>query len=404
MKILVQKFGGTSVSTPELRRKAINKIKEAKTAGYGVVVVVSAMGRSGDHYATDTLLGLLGKNLSKTPKRECDLLLSCGEMISAVILAGDLAREDMEAVVFSGAQAGIYTDDNFSDAKILKVIPQRIIAALQLDKIIIVTGFQGVTEQNDITTLGRGGSDTSAVALGVALRAELVEIFTDVEGVMTADPKLVSGAKTLDRVTYNEICQLAYEGAKVIHPRAVEIAMQNNLNLRIKCTFSDMPGTLVSHDTIYDKETEIGNYRLITGIAHKTNVSQMKITNLGEINKQLKIFKVLALAGISLDFISIYNDTVMFTVASLETEKTVEILQNVDCIPEVVTDCAKIAMVGAGMTGVPGVMAGIIEALAKVNVKILQSADSYTTIWVLVHRVEMQKAVCALHDYFQLSM
>lgn len=404
MKILVQKFGGTSVSSKELRRKVVDKIIEAKRHGYAVVVVVSAMGRKGDPYATDSLLQLLNNVSFPQSKREVDILMSCGEMISATVVASEIVESGLESVVLSGGQAGIITDNNFGDAKIIKVIPEKILSILQEGKVAVVAGFQGITQDNEITTLGRGGSDTSAVALGVALKAELVEIYTDVEGIMTADPKIVNGAKTMEKVTYNEICQLAQEGAKVIHPRAVEIAMQNAIQLRVKCTFSDLPGTLVANDTIYDKETVIGNYRLITGIAQKTNINQIKVYKQNEVNKQAQIFKALALAGVSLDFISICEGTLIFTVNSLETARTREILHNISCETEVIEDCAKIALVGAGMTGVPGVMAGIIEALSKENISVLQTADSYTTIWVLVRHKDMEKAVCSLHDYFQLSL
>lgn len=404
MKIIVQKFGGTSVSSRELRNKVVEKIQDAKLHGYAVVVVVSALGRKGEPYATDSLLQLVEHNSFFESNRECDLLMSCGEIISAVILSAEISSAGLETIVLTGGQAGIYTDNNFGDAKIIKVVPEYIINELQNGKVVIVPGFQGKTEQNEVTTLGRGGSDTSAVALGVALKAELVEIYTDVEGIMTADPKIVTSAKTLDKVTYNEICQLAQEGAKVIHPRAVEIAMQNNIQLRVKCTFSDLPGTLVAHDNVYDKETVIGNYRTITGIAQKINIAQIKIPHQDDIIKQAKAFKALALAGISLDFISICEGKLIFTVATKETAKTVEILHNIDCITEIIPDTSKIALVGAGMTGVPGVMAGIIEALAKEKINVLQTADSYTTIWVLVHRTDMEKAVCALHDYFQLNV
>ena len=219
MKIIVQKFGGSSLTTQEQRMQAANKVIAAKKDGYASVVVVSAMGRTGDPYATDTLISLV-KNTNKTINpRELDLLLNCGEIISAVVLCQLFNSLGYEATVLTGCQAGIITDNSFTEAKILKVKPDKIIKNLKENKIVIVTGFQGITEDGELTTLGRGGSDTTAAALGVALNAEFVEIFTDVDGIKTADPRIVKDAKTLEVVTYNEICQLAQQGAKVIHPR-----------------------------------------------------------------------------------------------------------------------------------------------------------------------------------------
>ncbi len=224
MKIIVQKFGGTSVRNDESRLKAAEHVRKAVDNGYKVVVVVSAMGRDGEPYATDTLLSLVEP--SSLSKREQDLLVSCGEIISAVVFSNLLNGMSVSSVALTGAQAGFRTNDDFTNAKILEMKCESLKRQLETNDVVVVAGFQGQSQTGEVTTLGRGGSDTSATALGAALQAEWVDIFTDVEGVMTADPRIVKDARALDTMTYNEICNMAYQGAKVIHPRAVEIAMQ----------------------------------------------------------------------------------------------------------------------------------------------------------------------------------
>ncbi|GAW91777.1 aspartate kinase [Calderihabitans maritimus] len=406
MRILVQKFGGTSLATHEQRERVAEKIIKACREGYAVVVVVSAMGRMGAPYATDTLIQLGNAANPELSKRELDLLLSCGEIISGAVLAGVLQRMGFDTVCLTGWQAGIITDSQYGNARIIEVKPQQVLRYLQEKKIVIVAGFQGITKEGEITTLGRGGSDTTAVALGVALQAEVVEIYTDVDGIKTADPRIVKEAKTLENITYNEICQLAHEGARVIHPRAVEIAMQNNIPLRVKCTFNNNPGTLVANRKgVLEDTTVIHHDRIITGITQISNITQLKIEtkDYEDPQIQLKIFKAMALAGISVDFINVYPEAVIFTVRDEVADKAVEILKNMNLHPEVRRGCAKVAAVGAGMTGIPGVMAKIIEALTNEGIKILQSADSYTTIWCLVAREDMERAVRALHQQFLLS-
>ena len=408
MRILVQKFGGTSVATAERRANVVSKVSEAVHSGYSPVVVVSAIGRSGDPYATDTFLSMVKGIYPDLPKRELDLLLSCGEVISGTILVSTLNSLGFEAVLFTGGQAGIITDQEFGDARIVRVEPGKILEQLAKGKIVVVTGFQGTTEDGQITTLGRGGSDTTASALGVALNAEAIDIYTDVEGIMTADPRIVENARTIDIVTYNEICQMAYQGAKVIHPRSVEIAMQRNIPIRIKSTFSDEPGTLVTN--MYPDRgigTDITSDRIITGIAHTPNVTQLRVLT-GEVQDQhltdKRIFRAMALADISVDFISVQPEAVLYTVQDEVASKAVKILQNMGFEPEVVPSCAKVSIVGAGIAGVPGVMADMVEALSDAGVTILQSADSHTTIWVLVHKEDMVRAVQALHQKFRLGI
>ncbi|MDK2823079.1 MAG: aspartate kinase [Clostridia bacterium] len=406
MKIIVQKFGGSSLTTREKRMQAADKVIAARREGYSCVVVVSAMGRTGDPYATDTLINLAKEAYKDINPRELDLLLNCGEIISAVVLCQVFTSQGFEATVLTGAQAGIITDKSFTEARILKVNPDKIIKNLQENKIVIVTGFQGVTEDGDLTTLGRGGSDTTASALGVALNAEFVEIFTDVDGIKTADPRIVKDAKTLDVITYNEICQLAQQGAKVIHPRAVEIAMQKNIPLRVRSTFEDSPGTLVTNYGESYNTVEICTDRLLTGITHVPNITQLKIfINRSENAKglELKIFRAMALSNISIDFINVHPDQVIFTVKDDNAEKAIKIIENLGLEVQVLPGCAKVSAVGANMAGVPGVMARIVEALTEENIKILQTADSHTTIWCLVKKEDMEKAVIALHKKFNLS-
>ncbi|EPZ46212.1 aspartate kinase [Alicyclobacillus acidoterrestris] len=402
MKILVQKFGGTSVATPESRLAAVRHIERAREEGYAVVVVVSAMGRKGDPYATDTLLSLFQVDDAQRPlaARDRDLLMACGETISAVVFANMLRNRGHKVQVMTGAQAGILTNDDFGNARILDIRPDRILTALGDDQIVVVMGFQGANEAGEITTLGRGGSDTTATALGVALEADAVDIFTDVSGIMTADPRLVDDARQLSQVTYTEICNLAYQGAKVIHPRAVEIAMQRNIPIRVRSTHSDDPGTLVTqappqleHGALFD--------RFVTGIAHSANLTQIRLSGHGIGTSS--IFTLMAEHDISVDFISVTPFEVAFTVGDDVAEIATQKLQELGYTPEVRRGCAKVSVVGAGIMGVPGIMAKIVEALAVEGIDILQSADSHTTIWVLVDGEHMGPAVRALHRAFQLA-
>ena len=273
MRIIIQKFGGTSLINHERRNQAIDKIELALNKNLNPAVVVSAIGRTGEPYATDTLLNF-AKSEGKVPNlRDQDILMSCGEVISAVILANTLRSRGHESIVYTGGQAGIITDDNFSNARILQVNPKNVLKSLEDGIIPIITGFQGVTENGDITTLGRGGSDVTASILGEALEAEMVEIYTDVDGVMTADPKIVPDAKVMDTIFYNEVFQMAEYGANVLHPRAVEIAMRSNIPIVIRNTVSDLDGTLI---TGYDRTRSYkeGNDKIITSIAQISEIGR----------------------------------------------------------------------------------------------------------------------------------
>lgn len=405
MRTLVQKFGGTSLSDAQARAYAIGHMKRALAESYQLVVVVSAMGRKGEPYATDSLLELVRLNGNALPARETDLLMHCGELIASAVVCSLLASENVPAVVLTGAQAGIRTNDKFGDARIESIQPSRIVQALSEGKVAIVPGFQGESAHGDVTTLGRGGSDTTATALGAALRAERVDIFTDVSGIYTADPRIVDKARPIDRVTYAEICNMAYQGAKVIHPRAVEIAMEAGIPIRVRSTFSDDEGTLVtSADSAQADAARTLKDRFVTGIAHVGPVTQIKVAaQEGQYDLSLNVFKAMAVHQISVDFINVNVSGVMYTVFARETVRALDVLRSMGYAPEVATGCAKISVIGGGMNGVPGIMAKIVEALTERDIPILQSADSNATIWVLVKEADMVGAIQALHRSFQLD-
>ncbi|SHJ29765.1 aspartate kinase [Lutispora thermophila] len=406
MRFIVQKFGGTSVSTQERRNMVVNKIETAKGKDYFPVVVVSAIGRNGDPYATDTLINL-AKSVGVEPNlRELDLLMSCGEIISCVVLANTLKKRGHECKVFTGGQAGIITDDNYGDAEVIRVEPKNILECVEKNIIPIIAGFQGVTEDGNITTLGRGGSDVSAAIIGEAINAEVVEIYTDVDGVMTADPAIVRDAKVMETVFYNEIFQMAEYGAKVIHPRAVEIAMRSNIPLMIKSTLSEKNGTLITN---YDKSRRYRHDKedkLITAIAQIGNRSQFKVIFDGSADQYEKdtiLFNLIAAERISIDMINIYPDIKVFIVDGTNESKLKNILKSQGYNFEVISNCTKVTIIGNKMRGMPGVMAKMIEALSDNNIEILQTSDSHTTISCLIKSENTNVAVNALHKKFELG-
>jgi aspartate kinase len=404
MKIIVQKFGGTSVRNEEGRARAIYHLNNALSEGYKVVVVVSAMGRKGEPYATDTLLSLVDGNKASLNKRELDMLMACGELISSVVFTNLLNENGIKATALNGAQAGFVTNDDFTNAKILEMKCDRLLKELEEYDVVVVTGFQGATTEGDTTTLGRGGSDTSASALGAALMADYIDIFTDVEGVMTADPRIVEDARPLSVVTYNEICNMAYQGAKVVHPRAVEIAMQAKVPMRVRSTYADSAGTLVTSQGEAQQRGSDVQERLVTGIAHVSNVTQIKVfSKEGHYDTQAEVFKAMAQEKISVDFINISPKGVVYTVTDEATDKAIDVFHALGYEPAVIRNCAKVSTVGAGIAGVPGVTSKIVTALSGEGIQILQSADSHTTIWVLVKEEDLKKAVNALHGAFDLS-
>lgn len=405
MRIIVQKFGGTSVASPNVRNLVVNKIVQAREQGYTPVVVVSAMGRKGEPYATDTLIDLARSGYRGIAARELDQIMYCGEIISAVVMTSVLQAADLDAIMLTGGQAGITTDANFTNGRILKVDSSRILTLLKMGKVPVVCGFQGITADGEFTTLGRGGSDTTAAALGAALNAEMVEIYTDVDGIMTADPRIVTNARILDIVSYNEVSQLAHQGAKVIHPRAVEIAMQKSIPLVVKSTFSDAPGTLITNITKEGPEVNVVSDRLATGVTFLPKIAQLKVTldPATSHTESYKIFKTMADNGISVDLINVHPGQVMFTVHEDVAEKALSNLGKQGYQAAVLYDCAKVSVVGGGIHEVPGVMATFIEALSLYDIPILQTVDSHTSISVLVKKDDVEMAVKALHEKFGLA-
>lgn len=404
MQLLIQKFGGTSVQSKENREHVIRQIKQALEKQYKLVVVVSAIGRSPDPYATDSLLDMVNyEEETDSAKRELDMLMSCGETISSVVLSNELQQKGIKATALNGAQAGLITNDEYNEAKIKHIKPDRIKHELQTHDVIVVAGFQGRTESGDITTIGRGGSDTTAAAFGAALEAEAVEIFTDVNGIMTADPRVVESASSIDVVTYAETSNLAHQGAKVIHPRAVEIAMQAEIPIRIRSTYLEEPGTLITSSWGQERGIDIPD-RLVTGIAHIDEIARLLIPiEDNDLNSQAEIFSIIEKADVSVDFINISSSFVAFTIPMDVIDEVVELLSAAGFQVNVTKNCAKVSAVGAGMTGIPGVVAKITNALIENNVQILQAADSHTTIWVLIHDKHIKQAVNALHEAFELD-
>lgn len=396
MKVLVQKFGGTSVSTEARRKLVIEKVKKAIGMGYQPVVVVSAMGREGDPYATDTLLSLVDRGFKESNPLAADLLMGCGEIISTVVMTNELNKSGIEAIPLTGGQAGIITDSTFSNAKVLRVNPEPILSMVKDGKVPIVAGFQGVSEDGYVTTLGRGGSDVTAALLGAAVNSKKVEIYTDVDGIMTADPRIVPDATLIKKISYHEVFQLADQGAKVIHPRAVEIAMKANLNLYIKNTLSDSEGTHINGTGSEE------NGSIITGITSMGDRVQIRVTYHNN-DAYDNLFDVLATHLISIDLINVFPKEKIFTIDGKDLQKFNLIMKNLDLSYSCIEGCSKIALIGSRMRGIPGVMAKILKALTREGIEVLQTADSYMTIWCLVEAQYAKKAINALHEEFKLA-
>lgn len=399
MKILIQKFGGTSVSTPERRMLVINKIKGAINDGFSPVVVVSAMGRNGDPYATDTLLSLVSDSFKELNTPGVDLLMSCGEIISTVVMSDELLKNNISALPLTGGQAGIITSEDYGNAIVQRVDKSKLMNILKSNKIPVVAGFQGQTESGFVTTLGRGGSDVTASLLGVALSAVEIQIYTDVDGIMTADPRIVSDATLIKEMSYSEVFQFADQGAKVIHPRSVEIAMRGNIPLVIKNTLSNCDGTIINSSG----SVEVNN--IITGITHMSNRIQINVA-LND-NRQnpnyYSLLDVLADNLISIDLINVFPKESIFTIDLKDMSKFSSIMCDLDLKYTSINNCSKIALIGSRIRGVPGVMARVLKALTKAGIEVLQTADSHTTIWCLVEAKYTQDAIKALHKEFDLG-
>ncbi len=394
MSLIVMKFGGTSVSTESSRRAALNKITAAINTGDKVAVVISAMGRKGEPYATDTLLSLVGETINP---RDKDLLLSCGELISAVVMSDMLNDEGYAAHAVTGYQAGVITDGVHGDAKCAYVDSEYLSKLIDEGVIPVITGFQGVSEHGEITTLGRGGSDTSAVIIGAALKADLVEIYTDVDGIMSADPRIVENAQFIDVINTEELFQMAMLGAKVIHPKAVEISKDHNLKMCVRNTFSQKQGTTIINEPLVHDPKNIND--VVSSVTLLRNRAQFKVTRVGE-SDEYKLLTLLAQRGISLDLINVFPDSIVFTIDSKDVIECEKSIKSMDLEYTMKDSLAKITAIGSKMHGVPGVMAKIVSALLEDGIEILQSADSYMNISCLISGADGEKAVKSLHKEF----
>ncbi len=404
MALIVQKYGGSSVAGTEKIKRVAQRVAQAKDKGDQVVVVVSAMGGT-----TDELIGL-AHQVSKHPdRRELDLLLSTGEIVSSALLAMVLRNMGYQAISLTGAQAGIMTDSTYSRARILKVEAKRVARELEKGNIVIVAGFQGITEEMDVTTLGRGGSDTTAVALAASLGAEVCQIYTDVEGIYTADPRLVPEAQKLAEIGYEEMLELASYGAKVMHPRAVELGELFDIPILVASSFTDDPGTLI-HGGV---SMEVRNK--VRSIAHDLDMA--KITVVGVPDRpgiSAAIFQPLAKAGISIDTIvqnaSIENITdLTFTVSKSDLTRAMKVVEPIaksigarECLSD--SKLGKVSIIGTGMQNTPGYAARMFGALSEQGINIQLITTSEIRITCIIDEGRVIDAIRALHRAFELEV
>ena len=400
MSLIVQKFGGSSVANADRVRNVARIITETYRRGHSVVVVLSAQGDT-----TDDLIEK-AKELNRNPsKREMDMLLSTGEQISISLCAMAIEAMGYQVVSLTGWQAGMLTDSSYGTARIKRIRTERIQAELDKRKIVLVAGFQGINKYDDVTTLGRGGSDTSAVALAAALHADLCQIYTDVDGVFTADPRKVSGAYKLDEITYDEMLELASLGAQVLHNRSVEMAKRYNVNMEVLSSLSGKPGTKVKEVV---KNMEKSH---VSGVAKDKDVARLAVVGLkDEPGIAFKIFSLLAKGKINVDIIlqSIGRDEskdISFTVARGDMERAQQLLEeNRDSLGftsiEVNDQVAKVSVVGAGMVNNSGVAAKMFEAMFSAGINIGMISTSEIKIAVLVDERDADRAVQAIHDRF----
>jgi aspartate kinase len=399
--LVVQKFGGTSVATPESRASVRDRVRRSLSGGADVVVVVSAMGRDGSPYATDTLLRLLN---GPADPRETDLIASCGEVISAVVLAHELRADGVPACAMTGREAGVLTDDQHGGAHLLGVDPGPLREALSRGLVPVVTGFQGVAASGETTTLGRGGSDTTACAIGAALAADSVEIHTDVDGVMSADPRACDGARVLDALQYEELFQMARSGAKVVHAPAAEIAMRAGVPLRVMRTDGPSDGTLVATS---EAVASARSARVASAVSHSDSVTRFVVTLPPGDRRSpalTAVFRGMAAARVSLDMFTPLDGLMAFSTDTADADRAGSLLDGLFLAFERRDGLAKVTLVGAGMHGVPGVMARVAEALDGADIEILQAADSHYTISVLVSEAQSRAAIAALHAAFGLGV
>ena len=403
MAFVVKKFGGSSVATPEKIFHLVDRVLSEKKPDDKIVIVVSAMGDT-----TDDLLTLAGRITDRMPKREMDMLLATGEQVSIALLASAFMERGQKAVSFTGFQAGIRTNASFTKASILEVNAERVKKALDEGNIVIVAGFQGITEEGDITTLGRGGSDTTAVAVAAGLKADICEIYTDVDGVYTADPRVVPNAIKLKEITFGEMLELARLGAGVMQPRAVEYGELTGTDIHVRSTFNAVEGTIIRGEYTDMEEKKF----IIRGVASDSNVAKIAVRGVPDVpGVAYQIFDSLAKENVAVDMIvqsassvKEKND-IVFTVTKTDMADTVGVLDQLkDKIGfarvDVEANVAKVSIVGAGMLGNPGVAARMFGALASENINLDVISTSEITISCLIAKEDEKKAVNVVHRFF----
>ncbi len=403
MSVVVQKYGGSSVADAEKIKNVARRAIAAVAQGHQVAVVVSAMGDT-----TDDLIDLAHQVTSQPDEREMDVLLSTGETVSSTLLAMAIKSLGSRAISLSGSQAGIHTDSIYSQAHIRAISPERVKAELAAGNIVVVAGFQGVTDSMDITTLGRGGSDATAVALAVSLGADMCHIYTDVEGVFTADPRIVGEARKILAIDYEEMVELATSGARVMHPRAVEIGQLYGMPIIVACSFNDKPGTIIRGGI----PMEIRNKA--RGIAHDLNVAKVTIRAVPDKpGAASMVFGSLAAANISVDTI-VQNASVdgmtdlTFTVTRNDLAKAMQVVEPIagsigagGCVSN--ARLGKVSIVGTGMQNAPGYAARMFQALYEADINIELITTSEIRITCIVNETRVADAVRALHKAFQLD-
>ncbi|MBO1753392.1 aspartate kinase [Actinotalea sp. BY-33] len=412
MGLIVQKYGGSSVADAQSIKRVAKRIAEARRAGDDVVVVVSAMGDT-----TDELIDLANDITPLPPSREMDILLTAGERISMSLLAMAIANLGVDAQSFTGQQAGVITDDVHGRARILDVKATRIREVLDAGSVAIVAGFQGVTEHtNDVTTLGRGGSDTTAVALAAGLDADVCEIYTDVDGVFTADPRIVPTARKLDRITYEEMLDMAASGAKVLMLRCVEYARRTQVPIHVRSSFSGHTGTLVTDEPL-DREGE-GQMEqpIIAGVAHDRSEAKITLIGVADVpGSAARVFEVVAAAGVNIDMI-VQNVSaaqtgltdISFTLPAEDGKKATAALREAQETlghAELQYDDAigKVSLVGAGMKSHPGISAKLFGALRDAGINIEMISTSEIRVSVVTRADQLDDAVRAIHSAFGLD-
>ncbi len=399
MGLIVQKFGGSSVKDAEHIMNVADIITKTYSDGNSVVVVVSAQGDT-----TDELLEKASEINPKASKREMDVLLSTGEQISISLLSMAIEKLGYPVTSLTGWQAGFITDSTHGNSRIKRIEKERLVNELDKKNIVIVAGFQGINAYDDITTLGRGGSDTSAVAIAAVLHADLCQIYTDVDGVYTADPRIVPKAKKLDEISFDEMLELASQGAQILHTRSVEMAKKYGVNLEVLSSLTRRPGTKIKEDVSVEK-------LLIKGVAKDDNIARLSVVGVQDVpGIAFKIFSQLAAKKVNVDIIlqSVGRDNkkdISFTVSTSQKDEALEVLDSIKNIikpDEIVADeeVAKLSIVGAGMLANPGVAAGMFEALSDAGINIQMISTSEIKISVLIDKKDTRKAIAAIHDKF----